>query len=288
MDELRKLAAELLSSGQVKVVIGYEEAPRGGRVRPALVTDPGQANRLLFDQRCVKNLAVYLQKKRNQIKALGRPAIVVKGCDARAVAGLLRESQIAREDVVLIGVHCPGVWEDSGGERKEIAARCVGCDCQVPELFDHLVGANASESPRGDPLGQRVAQIEALSPSERWAFWLDEFSWCTRCNACREACPLCYCERCVQDKSVPQWVEKSPHDRGNFSWNLTRAMHLAGRCVGCGECERACPARIPLGILMRKMKGIVESSFGDTPNADPSRPGALVFNAPGDDDSMFK
>ena len=110
MKELRDLARKLLVDGTVKVVIGYEglegagwpeEGPRGAR--PSFVTDPAQADKLIFDSRCVHNLATYLNPRRQHLVKLGRPAIVVKGCDARAVAGLIRECQLRREDVVIIG-----------------------------------------------------------------------------------------------------------------------------------------------------------------------------------------
>ena len=110
MKELRELARKLLGEGAVKVVIGYEEGPRG--VRPALVTAPEQAERLVFDPRCVHNLATYLNPRRAHVARLGKPAVVVKACDARAVAGLVRESQLAREGVVVIGVRCGGVVRD--------------------------------------------------------------------------------------------------------------------------------------------------------------------------------
>jgi ferredoxin len=31
-------------------------------------------------------------------------------------------------------------------------------------------------------------------------------------------------------------------------------MHLAGRCVDCGECERVCPVNIPLRLLNTKLE----------------------------------
>ena len=77
-----------------------------------MITDPADTARLIFDARCVHNLATYLDPRRAQVAALGRPAVVVKGCDAKAVAGLLREAQLERDDVVLIGVHCGGVVHD--------------------------------------------------------------------------------------------------------------------------------------------------------------------------------
>ena len=61
---------------------------------------------------------------------------------------------------------------------------------------------------------------------------------------------------------MPQWVETSPHLRGNLAWHVVRAFHLAGRCVGCGECERACPMDIPLSVLNRKMERLVREKYG--------------------------
>jgi Fe-S-cluster-containing dehydrogenase component len=37
---------------------------------------------------------------------------------------------------------------------------------------------------------------------------------------------------------------------------------MAGRCIGCHECERACPMDIPLTLLTRKMGMVASSEFG--------------------------
>jgi ferredoxin len=74
----------------------------------------------------------------------------------------------------------------------------------------------------------------------------------------------------VADKTVPPWIEPSPHLRGNLSWHVTRALHQAGRCVGCGECERACPAGIPLLLLNRKLQQVMATRYGFTVSDDPA------------------
>jgi formate dehydrogenase subunit beta len=255
----------------VKVVIGWEEARRGAR--PVMITDPADTARLIFDVRCVHNLATYLNPRRAQVAELGRPAVVVKGCDAKAVAGLLREAQLGRDDVTLIGVHCGGVVKDPTWPAElsaaTVAARCAGCDARTPHLVDHLVGEELPEPPQIAETEERIAALDAMTAGERFAFWSAEMAKCVRCYACRQACPLCVCERCVADKSEPQWIENSPQARGNLSWHLTRAMHLAGRCVGCGECERACPVGIPLSLLNRKLQHIVAASFDYVVSDDP-------------------
>jgi formate dehydrogenase (coenzyme F420) beta subunit len=274
MNELRELARKLLQEKQVNAVLGYECDRRG--IRPAFITDIGDCDRLIFDHRCVHNLAAYLSPRRTHIAALGRLAVVIKGCDARAVAGLIRENQLKREDVVLIGVRCGGVILDpaeSGGlSPKNVAPRCLRCEYREPSSADYLLG-----EPKPAPVGTasptaQPSEIESMSPADRLAWWTDRLSQCTRCHACRQVCPMCFCERCVTDKTQPAWIESSPHVRGNFSWHLTRALHLAGRCVDCGECERACPEQIPLGLLNRKVAQIVSARYGYTVTDDPSIP----------------
>jgi Fe-S oxidoreductase len=73
----------------------------------------------------------------------------------------------------------------------------------------------------------------------------------------------------VADKTSPQWLESSPHGRANLAWHLTRALHQAGRCCDCGECERACPADIPLGLLNRRLAQVVEERYDFVASDDP-------------------
>lgn len=268
MKELQELARNLLAAGEVGFVVGWEEGPRGPR--PAFVTHPEETGRLVFDERCVHNLTAYLDPRRSHLRPLGKAAVVVKPCDARAAAGLLRESQLARGDVVLIGVRCGGVRGEDGAP----AARCARCDAGEPKLADHVLG-EPRPSPARPEAPDPLAAVEAMSAAERREFWRRELARCVRCHACREVCPLCYCDRCAAEKTVPQWIESSPHGRGNLAWHLTRALHLAGRCVGCGECARACPTGVPLALLGLKMARVVEERFGHRPTDDPGVPAPI-------------
>ena len=277
MQELRELAKKLLADGTVKVVIGYAESR--DLVRPIFAQTAADADKLIFDPRCVQNLATYLSPRRKQVVALGKPAVVVKGCDAKAAAGMIREAQAKREEFVLIGVRCGGVLADPRANaaitEQTVASRCPGCDAREPKLADHLVGPQLPEPPGASALDARIAELEAMAPEERFAFWKSEFEKCVRCNACREICPMCFCVRCMADKSQPQWIESSPHARGNFAWHMTRALHQAGRCVACGECERACPVGIPLGLLNRKIARVVAERFDYSVSDDPEKPAPI-------------
>ncbi|MCL2824851.1 MAG: 4Fe-4S dicluster domain-containing protein [Polyangiaceae bacterium] len=273
MQALQDLARKLLQEKTVGVVVGYEQGPRG--VRPVFVMNPNTADRLIFDNRCVHNLAVHLNPRKAFLRPKGKIAVVVKGCDARAVASLIRETQVSRDDVVLIGVRCggvlraPNVAANAKLTAQNVADKCCGCDCREPKLVDHLVGELPPAPPQSTSRDEKIGQLEAMMASERWAFWRDELARCVRCYACREVCPTCYCDTCVATLTQPQWIESSAHPQGNFAWQFTRVLHQAGRCADCGECERVCPVGIPLGLLTRKSAQIVEQRFQHRPTDDP-------------------
>lgn len=272
MSDLCTVAKELLQSGQVKVIVGYEKGSGPHRTRPVVIRSAEEAGRLVFDHYSLNNLAVYLTRK--EIKHEGRIGIVAKGCDVRAIVQLIQEKQVKREDVVIIGMACDGMVREFGlaWEREHVAPKCAICDVRTPHLYDTLVGSPAPFEPPADSQLARIEQLKAMPPAERWAFWEREFEKCIRCYACRQICPLCFCDRCIADKNVPQWLESSASRRGNLAWNIMRAFHLAGRCVGCGECDRVCPVDIPLSLLNREMALVAKQEYGYEPGRDPEAP----------------
>lgn len=273
-NDIRAAARRLLADGTVSVVIGYGDAGPN-RTVPIFARTAAQADRLVVSHSALNNLTVYLTRALRPVG--GRIAIVAKGCDVRALVMLMSESQIAREDVYVIGVACAGVTTSMGQpmSAETVAAKCRDCIVRTPPLYDELVGVQTEPPATDDALERRIAEIEAMSANERFDYWAAELEMCTRCYACRQVCPLCYCTQCIVDRSVPQWIETSASPRANLSWNLTRAFHLAGRCVGCNECERACPAGIPLSLLNRQLAATALREFGYVPGIDPAAP-ALV------------
>lgn len=298
--DLRVKARKLLASGEVRVVIGYGWARRQRRTVPIFVTDPGEVDQLIFNPLCVNNLSLYLLKKYKDIQALGRPAIVAKGCDIRTIVVLLKEAQIAREDVVILGMPCNGMVYRQELWRGELASeilspKCETCDVKNPHLYDHLIGEklNVPASKETRVLGEgrlelTIKELDGKSPKDRWSFWMEHFERCIKCYACRQVCPLCYCERCITEKNIPQWVETSAHPRGNLCWNLVRAIHLAGRCTSCGECDRVCPANIPLNLINRKLALVGEEAFSYRSGYDPeAHPPMIVYN-PNDQENFIR
>lgn len=292
-EAIRTEAKRLLSMGQVAVVIGYCAGRRPGSVMPGIISDIERVDELVFSPGCVNNLALYLTNAKKEVTRKGRLALVVKGCDLKAVAGLISESQVKREDVYLIGVACPGVYGGGASENVPLsegtmAKKCRECAAHMPEDVDVTAGEPPQLLQFSATESEELARLEAMTPAERWQFWKDHFSRCIRCLACRQICPFCYCERCLCDRNRPQAVETSPRPAGNLAWHIVRAMHLAGRCAGCAECERACPMDIPLNLLNRKMAKELKELYGHEAGFEAKEKGPLNEYRETDDQSFIK
>ena len=261
-NKLQETARQLLADKKVDVVIGYGETETGA-VGAVFIRDPNDVGKLFWDKRCRTNLATYLMRK--EVRKLGRPAVVVKGCDSRSIRTLITESQIKREDVYIIGMACEGVIEEIPGKAAstegELVQKCTVCDVHLPLGCDVVIGDVPNPAVSSEQRYALLERIMAMSPTERIAYWSKQFERCFKCYACRQSCPLCYCNVCIADKNRPIVIEPSSSLKGNFAWQIVRAFHLAGRCSGCGECERACPAGIELSLLNQTLAKAAEENF---------------------------
>ena len=256
--QIREQARQLLTEERVDLVIGYESGPTG-RARPAFIYKADDVERLIWGDGCVHNLVNYLHdKKHSPRRGVDPPrvGIVVKPCDSRSLNVLLAEQQIERERIFVIGVACDGVRGDGG----ELAARCARCTDRVPALYDVLIGEAPQVEPVEDDYAD-LARIEALPPAERLSFWLHEFDRCIRCYACRQVCPGCYCTTCMFERDDGLWVSMGIELEEKYVFHLGRALHLAGRCAECNECERVCPMGLPLSLLNRRLVREVDALY---------------------------
>lgn len=240
MNNLIARAKELLENKIVQVIVGYEAGPTGV-ARPAFITNPAKADLLIYDDRCVQNLAVYLTKP--EVRNLGKMAIVATLPVMRSIMMLISEQQIFADNIIVLGV-------SSDGSLLDIA------DINVMQAY-------IEKSDLGNPVKDRALLVELnkLSKEERFAYWQKELSKCIKCYACRQACPLCYCTRCTVEVNQPQWIPVQSNTHGNMEWHILRAMHLAGRCISCGECGRACPVGIPCHLLTMQLADEVHNYF---------------------------
>ena len=283
IDDIRAAARQLLTEGKVDVVIGYEKGSLPLKATPCFVRSPQDADKLIWDETCENNLAAFVSM------TAGKKAIIAKGCDSRALVVLLQENQLERDDLYIIGVSCSGVIdkrkiEAETGEIIEASindgkiivkgmtcdkeynfadvkdATCITCRYPNPVIVDLKVGGSI-EVPQEAAAFADVVAMEGKSDSERQAYFKAEMTKCIRCYACRNVCPLCYCKECFVDCNSPKWLTGGVDSAENLLFQTGRVLHLAGRCVECGACSRACPQGVDIRALNRKVNKDVREMY---------------------------
>ncbi len=180
-----------------------------------------------------------------------RLGIVCRGCEERGLIEMAKRNQVNLDNVTVIGLAC----------TPEEAHECRCAKPYPSVLVDTHIGERTE--PVVDKLVEELRQRDVV---ERLAFWREQFDRCIKCYACRDACPQCFCPECTLEEEI--WVERGKVPPPFPSFHLIRAMHTAGKCVGCRECELSCPAHIPLTALYALIREEVREMFGYEPGAD--------------------
>lgn len=290
-DKMINRAKELLQDGTVNRVLGWKVGEFVYDLTPAVFSSAEELEKdFIYNTFSCANLSKYLVK---ESKKEGKILVFLKPCDSYSFQQLMKEHRVNRDNVYIIGIECFGktdiekiramgisgiskitesdtdlTVETIYGDKKQIkkfevmAERCLSCKSKKVVVFDEMMGENGDiiESNRFD----MVEQLENMTPDERFAFWQNELSKCIRCNACRNVCPACTCEKCVFDNDnsgVAQKAAANSFEENMF--HIIRAFHVAGRCTDCGECSRVCPQGIPLHLLNRKFIKDANELYGD-------------------------
>ena len=286
--KIREEAKKLFKGDNpVAFVIGHKVSPvLPGRAVPFYARSEEACDELIFDHTCQINLSGLLKLHHRQSKRFG---IVAKGCDVRGVVSLLQEKQLLRDQVVIIGVPCDGVVDFNSVEdltevpkknEENVEERCRACDVKVPHFCDVSLSNEEEEEKKNEaaapPLPPAAKLLMDKELDERWQEWEESISQCIRCHACRKNCPVCACNSCIFEETTPTWVDRSTNPSDNVLYSMVRLWHLSGRCVGCGECERACPAGIPFTKITAHLANDSKQLFGSRPGDDPDAKRILV------------
>ena len=291
-EQLINKASELLDAGTVSCVLGWGKGEFGYDVTPTLFKTKEELDAgFVYGDFSGVNFSKYLVSKTQKLE--GKILVFLKPCDTYSFNQLLTEHRFDREKVYAVGIPCEGMADIAkvkaiSGEgisniecadlikvttlyadepisidpKDVLLERCINCKSKKHVAYDELMGEEGDviDSARFD----EVARLEAMTADERFAFWQNELSKCIRCNACRDVCPACTCEKCVFDNPGSGVENKSPTTSFEEKmFHIIRAFHVAGRCTDCGECSRVCPQNIPLHLLNRKFIKDINEFYGE-------------------------
>ncbi len=304
--KIRDRAKQLLQEGRVDCVLGYKKGTVPMQEQPFFAYSEEDADQLIWTRFCVNNLANYLIGRQDKV------AVLAQGCVSRNIVGLIQEKQVTREQVYVLGLHSPGMvdrkkvqsrfpdkiireaWEEneelvvSGSDFQERLPirevkrdNCYTCTHRNAVLVDEFMGEQGEETGGGN-IDKVAAPWEELSPEERWQRFEETFRDCIRCYACRDVCPLCYCNQCFVDENQPQWCGKTVDEADVQTFHILRAFHCAGRCTDCGACESACPVGIKMRRLTSKLEKDIRQLYDFQPGVDLEKTPPLSTYTPND------
>ena len=323
-NSMRYIAKDLLSNKEVDVVIGYSKGTMPLSSAPIIIDKAEDVEKLIWNNLCYINLAKYLVPMIPNLidpeKGNLKVGIVSKGCVGRAILHLAVEKQINLDNVKIIGIPCNGIVnrkkiEREIGEREVLEVSvsddniivkgkgfeekfsydeyinelCKKCKIKSPpttaDLAEICLGSCVEVESVYDEF-EDVVEFEGKTADEKWEYIKDVLSTCTRCYACREACPMCYCNLCFVDQNKPIWFGKTTEINDIIIFHLVRALHMAGRCVACGACSSVCPMGIDLNFITRKLEKIAKDRFKFTTGLNPTDL-APMMNFEMEDDQEF-
>ncbi len=283
-------AKELLSSGEVKRVIGWTKGEFYHDPSPATFETVESLNNFVYNCFCGANLSKYLI---NESKKEGKTAIFLKPCDTYSFNQLVKEHRINRENILVVAIECLGKVDIEKVKAKGISGiteveetdteitvktfygdsvtidkhevgleKCLVC-AKTHQVKDEEIIINERVTKPLDRFSE-VDKLEKMTEEERFAFWRSQLQKCIRCNACRNVCPACSCHNCVFDTPASGIAGKANGDKFEEQlFHIIRAFHVSGRCTDCGECSRVCPQNIPLHLLNRKFIKDINENYGE-------------------------
>ena len=296
-DEIKEICGRLFAEGRVDAIFAHTDGGFDGTLIPFIAKNGEDTEKIAWGDRRWQNLAPYLHGRKDRV------GIVATPCDARAVAQYINEGQLARENVYIIGVDCPGMTDADGDARPG----CGECTVRVAPVCDERVagegtltgtegsaaegaggaGSGRDDGARGRDDAGHGRDDAGGGAAEKFARFRAEIDKCILCYSCRQACYACYCKTCFIERDMPDWQPAELDAGTKMTFHLGRYMHLAGRCVECGACEAACASGVNVRYIISELTEFVDDMYGFKTGMDLETAQAMVRYDTGDREVGF-
>jgi len=251
---VQALLHTMLALDSIQAILVPQHLPGKSMVMPVLVSDPERLERVdLFAPAFPMN-AAKLVSRLSRKPAGGKIAVVLRPCEIRAYIELVKLKQGIPDDLILVGIDCPGAFTNtdylrfaaaddalatnaflktalSGDGRFDggidLSPACKVCEYPVPDGADLLIGIFGLDSDRqfllvaqttkGDALFEQLKLTPAAPPDARAAAVEQRVK--TRTDA--------------RDAMFAETRERTE--------NLEKLSGYLAACVNCYNCRVACP-----------------------------------------------
>jgi len=229
--QLREEAKKLLADKKVDVIVGYEEGTIPLQTTPCFITNPDDAETLVWNSFCSQNLAKYVhdiihQHKESQVRMKPEEktkkvvGVVARGCTTRSLVIHLQERQYGRDEVVIIGVPCTGFVA-----KKKVVILTDGQEVLEASVNGDKMSVKTADGDKELPLKDVLAD---------------------NCLNCRFNNPV-ISDMMVGNEAPPMDVDREYHNVNKFEkmsieerWAyFTKEM---AKCIRCYACRNACPS----------------------------------------------
>ena len=236
--------------------------PGGDPIRIAAVLKP-----------CESRAVVELAK----LKQIEMEHVVLLSPDCEGTVELHEYSDVADGQAVPVRLACKMCRAPTALDPVDIALGTLGVDkgsvmlvanSDKGQALAEAVGAKSTELTDGRKKavkealedGEKAYNKQEAASREKYSdigVMLGELSTCIKCMNCMNVCPVCYCKECLlttdafnptagslADKAKRRGTLRMPVETVQF--HLVRMAHVMTACVMCGQCQSACPSKIPL------------------------------------------
>jgi formate dehydrogenase subunit beta len=258
---LNKFLARVLAETSIEGILVQQSLPTGVGFVPALSTDAASlehANPIapMMPVNASKAVSDYSRLK----PSFRKVAVVLRPCEARALVELVKLKQANIENIVVIGVDCPGTYPiqalaeareskskketivlDSSelinnytkpGKNEKLRSACIACEHFAPGAVDILIGLYGLDIKKQFLVGANTTVGEDILEPLKLKFDAADAKTATKKRA--EAIERIKAQRMEITLDLERAIGERIHGLDNFMTELSA-------CINCHNCMTVCP-----------------------------------------------